>query len=267
MKIFIAAFCLLISGFTASAQTRIVPIVEMKIKGLLGGVQNGKFVDAKTTAAKMKGDENFTLFGVEGVNEGEFTVGKPQIGEDICTDFYDIEPSMEAVSGVALGDGFRWNPMPRTVKPIDLNDGTYKKIVTDILATKRLTKTQSILTQAFRVDLDGDGQEEVLIAATKYSSGKVSSSARVGDYSFILLRKIVAGKVQNTVIAGDFITKKIDFGAPSEFEISAIADLNGDGKMEIILHSAYYEGSSTGVYEIKGNKAVEVAALSVGCGV
>ncbi|MGC2235714.1 MAG: VCBS repeat-containing protein [Pyrinomonadaceae bacterium] len=267
MKKIIALFCLLILSFNASAQTKIVPIVEMKVKGLLGGVLNGKFVDAKTTAAKLKGDENYTLFGIEGVNEGEFTVGKPTIGEDICTDFYNIEPSEEAVAGVALGDGFRWNPMPRAVKPIDLNDATYKKIVAEVLAAKRITKTTTKLKQAVRVDLDGDGQEEVLIAATKYSSGDVSSSAKVGDYSFILLRKIVAGKVQNIIIAGDFITKKVDFGAPNEYEISAIADLNGDGKMEIILHSAYYEGSSTGVYEIKGNKAVEVAALSAGCGV
>lgn len=267
MKIFIAAFCLLISGFTASAQTKIVPIVEMKVKGLLGGVLNGKFVDAKTTAAKLKGNENYTLFGIEGVNEGEFTVGKPSAGEDICTDFYSIEPSEEAVAGVALGDGFKWNPMPRVVKTIDLNDAGYKKIVADVLRTKRIMKTTIKLMQAVRVDLDGDGSEEVLIAATKYASGDVSASAQVGDYSFILLRKIVAGRVQNTVIAGDFITKKVDFGAPSEYEISAIADLNGDGKMEIILHSAYYEGSSSGVYEIKGNKAVEVAALSVGCGV
>jgi uncharacterized protein (DUF2141 family) len=267
MKKFIALFCLLILSLSASAQTRIVPIVDMKIKGLLGGVLNGKFVNAKTTAAKLKGDENYTLFGIEGVNEGEFTVGKPTVGDDVCTDFYSIDASEEAAAGVALGDGFKWNPMPRAVKSIDLNDAGYKKIVTGVLATKRITKTTTKLTQAVRVDLDGDGQEEVLIAATKYASGDVSASAKVGDYSFILLRKIVAGKVQNTIVAGDFITKKIDFGAPSEYQISAIADLNGDGKMEIILYSMYYEGSSSGVYEMKGNKAVEVAALSVGCGV
>lgn len=267
MKKIIALFCLLILSFNASAQTRIVPIVEMKVKGLLGGVENGKFVDAKTTAAKLKGDEKYTLFGIESADEGEFTVGKPTIGEDICTDFYNIEPSEDAAAGVALGEGFRWNPVPRAVKLIDLNDATYKKIVADVLQTKRITKTTIKLAQAVRVDLDGDGTEEVLIAATKYASGDVSSSAKVGDYSFILLRKIVDGKVQNTIIAGDFITKKVDFGAPSEYEISAIADLNGDGRMEIILYSMYYEGSSTGVYELKGNKAVEVAALSVGCGV
>ena len=266
MKIFIAAVCLLISGFAISAQTRIVPIVEFKVKGLLGGVENGKFVDAKTTAAKLKGTENYTLFGIEGANEGEFTVGKPQNDQDVCDDFYYVEPSEEIASGVALGNGYKWNPVPRVAKSIELNDAAYKKAVAAILRTKGIAKTTIKLTQALRIDLEGDGQEEVLIAATFYKGGLTAGAAR-NDYSFILLRKIVAGKVQNIVVAGDFITKNIEFGAPNEYEISAIADLNGDGKMEMILHSAYYEGSSSWAVEMKGNKPVDIKELAIGCGV
>lgn len=266
MKIFIAAVCLLISVFTISAQTRIVPIVEMKVKGLLGGVQNGKFVDAKTTAAKLKGGENYTLFGIEGVNEGEFTIGKPKNDQDVCDDFYYVEPSEEIASGVALGDGYKWNPTPRVPKSIELNNATYKKAVTDILRTKGIAKTTIKITQAVRIDLEGDGVEEVLIAATFYKGGLTAGAAR-NDYSFVLLRKIVAGKVRNIVVAGDFITKNIEFGAPNEYEISAIADLNGDGKMELILHSAYYEGALSWAVEMKGNKPVDIKILAIGCGV
>jgi hypothetical protein len=266
MKIFIAAVCLLISGFTASAQTRIVPIVEMKVKGLLGGVENGKFVDAKTTAAKLKGGENYTLFGIEGVNEGEFTIAKPENDQDVCEDFYYVEPSEGIVSGVALGDGYKWNPMPRVPKSIDLNGAVYKKAVADVLRTKGIVKTTIKLTQAVRIDLEGDGTEEVLIAATFYKGGLQASSAK-NDYSFILLRKIVGGKVQNIVVAGDFLTKASDFGAPNEYEISAIADLNGDGKMEMILYGAYYEGASAWAVEMKGNKPTDIEILAIGCGV
>jgi hypothetical protein len=49
--------------------------------------------------------------------------------------------------------------------------------------------------------------------------------------------------------------------------MSAIADLNGDGKMELVHHGAYYEGSYTAVYQIVGSKAVEVKILGAGCGV
>ena len=274
MRFFITAICLLILNSAATAQTRIVPIVEMKVKGLLGGVENGKFVDAKTTAAKLKGDEKYTLFGVKGVNKGELSIGKPKNDEDVCEDFYYVETPADAevigkvedVSGVALGDGYKWNPVPRLPKAIDLNDATYKKAVADVLRTKGITKTTIKLTQAYRIDLDGDGREEVLLAATFYKGG-LSASAAKNDYSFILLRKIVGKKVQNIVVDGEFITKAIEFGAPSEYEISAIADLNGDGKMEMILHSAYYEGSSSWAVEMKAGKPVEIKTLSVGCGV
>jgi hypothetical protein len=258
MKIFIAAVCLLISGFAAPAQTRIVPIVDMKIKGLLGGVENGKYVDAKMTAEKLKGKENYTLYDIKGVNEGEFTIGKPEKGEDVCTDFYSVEASEAIVSGIALGDGFKWNPMPRVPKSVDLNGAVYKKAVADVLRSKGIAKTTIKLTQAVRVDLDGDGQEEVLITATRYSNGIDALDAKVGDYSFVMLRKIVAG---------EFIKNETDYGIPSSFEISAIADLNGDGKMEIILYGEYYEGHSAWAVEMKGNKPTGIEILSIGCGV
>jgi hypothetical protein len=245
---------------------RIVPIVDMKIKGLLGGVENGKYVDAKTTFEKLKGNESYTLFGIEGINEGEFTVGKPKNDQDVCDDFYYVEPSVGIVSGVALGDSYKWNPMPRVPKSIDLNGAVYKKAVADVLRSKGIAKTTIKLTQAVRVDLDGDGQEEVLITATRYKNGIDALDAKVGDYSLVMVRKIVAGKVQNIVLIGEFIKNKTDYGIPSSFEISAIADLNGDGKMEIILYSEYYEGQSAWAVEMKGNKPTEIEILAVGCG-
>jgi hypothetical protein len=47
------------------------------------------------------------------------------------------------------------------------------------------------------------------------------------------------------------------------YHLSAIADLNGDGCMEIVLYSAYYEGSSSDIFEINGMKAH--AVLVCGC--
>ena len=41
-------------------------------------------------------------------------------------------------------------------------------------------------------------------------------------------------------------------------------DTDGDGAMEVVVHSAYYEGGSTSVYRCTASKIVEV--LSVGCG-
>lgn len=268
MKILAGLVCFLLSALTVSAQAKVVPIIEMKVGGLLGGVENGKFIDAKTTAVKLKDEGKYTLYLFDGTNQSELKLKKPTPSQDVCEGFYNIELEENdyKMGGVALGEGYGWNPTPRLPQAFNLNDATYKKAVADVLRAKGIAKTIIKMTQAVRIDLEGDGQEEVLIAATHYS-GDIGSQANRGDYSFVMLRKVVGGKVQTSVIAGDFITKKIDFGAPSTYEISAIADLNGDGKMEIIMHSSYYEGSSTGVYQMKDGKPMEIKALSVGCGV
>ncbi len=104
----------------------------------------------------------------------------------------------------------------------------------------------------------------MVLVSTFYKKG-LDSSPNVGDYSFVLLRKIVGKTVQNIVVAGDFIKRNIDFGAPNQYMLSSIADLNGDGKMEIIIYGEYYEGSWAEIYEIKENKPTKV--LETGCGV
>ena len=51
------------------------------------------------------------------------------------------------------------------------------------------------------------------------------------------------------------------------FRVPAVADLDGDGQMEIVTQGFYYEGSWTEMWEYVNNDEGEtVAVLSVGCG-
>jgi len=249
------------------ANAQVVPIVEMQSGGLLGGVENGKYLDAKTTFGKLKGEGKFSLFDITGkTNDLLLTATGP---DEPCEDFYTIFNDSQARDdrkGVGIGSGAKWNPLPRPLKPISLTDKTYLKIVSDVLRLKGLPKAKAVIEQAVRVDLDGDGIEEVLLTASSYG-GKISPRAEVNDYSFVLLRKVVAGKAQNIMISEEYVKKNVEFGAPNRFEIAAIADLNGDKKMEIVVFGEYYEGSGADVYEVKGNKAVSIKILGAGCGV
>jgi len=47
--------------------------------------------------------------------------------------------------------------------------------------------------------------------------------------------------------------------------VIAVLDLDGDGKMEIVVRSDYYEGGATTIYRCNPKKVEEL--LSVSCGV
>ena len=264
MKIISTLSILLVFSLSSVAQSRVVPVLDLKVGGLLGGVKDGKFVDAKTAFKDLKANSEYTIFSLaSGMSQDDLqiTVSSPDAP---CEDFYWVSTELETKEGVAVGTSAKWKVLPREVKQMSLTDKTYLGIVSGILKAKGLTKSKARIEQAVRVDLDGDGTEEVLISATSYV-GNPQPSAKAGDYSFVLLRKIVGGKAQNIIISEQYIKKAIEFGAPTKFEISSVGDLNGDGKMEIIIYDAYYEGSGAIVYEMKGNKPTKV--LETGCGV
>jgi len=275
MKIIFTTILLTIFSVMISAQTKVVPIVDMKIGGLLGGVQNGKFLDAQTTVQKLVAEQNYTLYLFGGTNE-KLKLKKPIATMDVCQDFLAVDMDQTEYTtnvyekgGVALGEGFSWNPQPRASKAIDLNNAEYKKIVTNFLRTKRITQPNLLkLKQAVRVDLDGDGTEEVILTASRiveYEDRK--KNVKYDEYSVVLIRKIVGKVTQNILLDGNFYPKNPYEYDSYNYTVSSIADLNGDGKMEIVLHAQFYEGSATQVYEMVGNKAVEVKKLAAECGV
>jgi hypothetical protein len=129
------------------------------------------------------------------------------------------------------------------------------------------------ITQHLRVDLDGDGNEEVLLAATNYPSaeGSAPRAATAGSYSFVALRRVIDGKVSKQILSGEFYRKAQDFNAlpPNVHEVAGILDLDGDGKMEIILNWQYYEGDGTTAWKLgskKAEKVLEIAWQSQGNG-
>jgi len=273
MKTYFTILFLLVFSFSISAQSKVVPLIDIKVNGLLGGVENGKFIDAKTTIQKLSAEQNYTLYFLDGTTE-DLRMKKPTNSLEICDDFFAIDMTNEEYTrrfekgGIGMGEGFRWNPQPRIPKNIDLKNAEYLKIVNAFLSTKRITYKVKELKQAVKIDLDGDSQDEVILTASRimeYEERKPNTA--YDEFSFTLLRKIVNGKVQNILIEGEFFPKSRNEYDSYDFSISSIADLNGDGKMEIINYGAYYEGNGTKVFEIIGNKAVEVKKLTVGCGV
>jgi hypothetical protein len=58
----------------------------------------------------------------------------------------------------------------------------------------------------------------------------------------VILRRVIGGKVQMQVVAGEVYPQPDESVSPNVYKISAVLDPNGDGKLEVIVQLFYYEG-------------------------
>jgi hypothetical protein len=251
------------------------PIIEIETGYFFGGSENGKWIKADQ-AAKSTGKK--TTYEVYSLTKqaGQITGGKPKSVEEPCPDTLTVSLSSKPKDGV-IGLAATWNALPRKPLIADVTQSVYVEAVRDFLKSRGIADPKVRVTRILRVDLDGDGEEEVLISATNYLTEDKSDhsaapfpeapidSPRPGSYSIVILRRVVAGKVQTQLVAGELYPKPDEPVAPNVYQVAAVLDLNGDGKLEVIVHSFYYEGGQTTIYRCQPDKIEEV--LSVECGV
>src|SRR6266496_1429780 len=190
-----------------AAAAELHPIVEVQSGYLFGAISDGKWIKADETA-KLIGDE--TTYRVYGLTQalGDAKGGKPKAVEDVCTDTLSVSLSPKPEKGV-IALAAPWNALPRKPRIADRTQQVYVDAVRDFLKTKGIEQPKVKIDNILRVDLDGDGEDEVLISATNYVSKDDSVPMRspAGSYSMVLLRRVVAGKVETQLVEGEFHPK------------------------------------------------------------
>ena len=236
---------------------------------LLGGSAGGQWLKPEAAAPLITGGEHYRLYTLTG--EVGASVGrKPAKGEEgPCSDtWYVTLAPFPTGRGSMVAVGGPWNAMPRTLKITSTEQQVYKEAAAEILKSQGIANPTVNLTQVIRVDLDGDGLEEVLVSATNYErfkpGGGLTPNARAGDYSLVFLRRLVQGKVVTSIITGEYYPKAKEFNAPAEHRVIGVLDLNGDGILEIVLSGRYYEGDWVDAYRVEGAKVIKLS--SMGCG-
>jgi hypothetical protein len=257
---------LLVCGAATAADLH--PIVEVQSGYLFGAVSNGKWLKAEETAKAVQADTTYQIYSLTD-KVGEAKGSAPKSVDEPCPDTMEVSLSEKPEDGV-IGLAASWNALPRKPRIADTTQHVYVDAVRDFLKTKGIDQPKVKIDNIVHVDLDGDGEDEVLISATNYHKDDgVPMRSPAGSYSMVLLRRVVAGKVETQLVEGEFhpqayVRRDDSFDAPNAYKVIAVLDLDGDGKMELVVGSNYYEGEEITIYRCDPKKSE--ALLSVSCG-
>lgn len=157
-----------------------------------------------------------------------------------------------------------WDVQPRPVRAVGLDAPEYQQLGESLVpASDETDPTRGDVVQVVRADLDGDGVEEVLFAF-EYSATD-NGMATAGDFSVLVARYPESdGTVVDDVLFEHLVQSPVEYPSLDRARVVAIADVNGDGVMEVAIGTALWEGASAAVYEFRDGELTQV--MSSGCG-
>jgi hypothetical protein len=229
---------------------------------LLGSSFGGKWLDQNATEPLVTAGARYHLYALSG-RVGIVAGGAPRSAGGACDSQTVIPfPRAARANRTVLGLAASWNAMPRRVSA-ERDRAGQRDAVAELLRAQGIRDPDVRVTQALRVDLDGDGRAEFLVSATRYSNlGPPPAEPAppdwqrgplAGDYSVVILRKLREGSLQTTLLAGEVYRARKQGAAPRTFEVVGVLDANGDGSMEIAVGGTYDGGGGIALFALSGS--------------
>jgi hypothetical protein len=227
---------------------------------LLGGVSKDAWLAPGISVERFAGKATYALHTFKNVNQYFFWGTLPEIrptcrAYTIGTDIDVYEPGM-----VATLDG--WGVTKGAVTELSADGQFYQQTVLDWLTAEGVTEPQLGTLQVFRVDVEGDGTDEIFISATHLDDSQHTTKA--GDYSIVLMRKVAGNDAMTIPLVADFyISKELEITYPRTYFLANFIDLNQDGILEVVVGIQKWEGFGAVVYQIDEQNVTE--ALRAEC--
>lgn len=250
-------------GAAAIPAPTVTPIVAGDSGWVMGGVYAGGWLDGATTAQLLNGNERYRLYAMTSAL-GDVTGGKPEsLGPEACEQTFQVALTPAPTASQTIAVGGDWEVLPR-VPVEETATPALEKALAKLLQEQGISRPEVQISKIVRIDIEGDGTDEQLIVAARHVGGDTPTPMiAAGDYSLVALSR-GANEALIPIVA-EYYPQAAEFAAPNLHSLVAVLDLNGDGQLEMIVDSAYYEGAATIAYNISGDQVQET--LVVGCGV
>ncbi len=227
---------------------------------LLGGYQNGVWLNDEEALSLLEYERLIDVYEYPVGWFGNTTIHNiAEMDPPFCGKFF-IGSDLLETSGWQFAFYQGWQVTLRPWEEIPMTTETYIQTVRDWLVLHGIADPQVQLSRVLRVDLEGDGTDEVFIAASYFKTPNPQSPlAEYGDYSIVLMRKVIGDSVSVIPIAADlYHNLKPELLFPYTYSLNSFIDLNQDGNLEVVLDVTRWEGSGMMVYEIKNGGVLQV---------
>ena len=247
---------------TTAASDPAVPVVASRF-GVMGWWDGDSWIPGDgSVEIPLVGGEQFQVVLLE-EPIGTVTGSPLGICEPIGTPLIDFDPPLsegpqEPGAIAIIAD---WDLRPHGVTLLAAVPEEHVDAVAQFLRDRGIDDADPNIEQVVVTDVEGDGVAEVLIVVNRLPPDLFGGP---GDYSAVLLRKQIEGEWQTAVL--EFHEPEDESPYILKHVVAAMADLNNDARMEIVIDAFYYEGAGTVAYEYVNDDLGPQEAIGGGCG-
>lgn len=239
----------------------VFPPYDSRSGYLLGGSQQEQWLDSNTTAALLTGDEGYAIY-TDNTLLGYSVGSRPQQNPPYCPAMQEVSLHTDDPFSSIVALGASWNALPRIPQEMPTDNEIYQQVIIDLLRANGIDPPGMRLSRVLKVDLEGDGVDEILISASLFAE-ETGHDVTAGDYSVVVLRKVSGDGVISIPVAADYHLESQPSSFPDKYLLTAVLDLNGDGTMEIVISTTGWERIGASGYELDGTSVREI--LHVRC--